>query len=133
MTDRKGEFLVYIKEGNGVSDFLQYIGADRAYLEFESVRVLKEMRNNVNRVVNCETANLQKTVDAAIGQIRDIERLQVSGRYGELSPKLRETAEIRLENPEATLGELAEMSGISKSGLSHRFSKIRQLAEKTER
>ena len=133
MTDRKGEFLVYIKEGNGVSDFLQYIGADRAYLEFESVRVLKEMRNNVNRVVNCETANLQKTVDAAIGQIRDIERLQVSGRYGELSPKLRETAEIRLENPEATLGELAEMSGISKSGLSHRFSKIRQLAEKAER
>ncbi|WP_075573303.1 DNA-binding protein WhiA [Megasphaera coli] len=133
MTDRKGEYLVYIKEGNGVSSFLQYIGADRAYMEFESVRVIKEMRNNVNRVVNCETANLQKTVDAAVAQIRDIESIQASGRYANLTSKLRETAEMRLENPEATLSELAELSGLTKSGLSHRFQKIRKIAKQAER
>ena len=128
-----GEYLVYIKEGNGVSSFLQYIGADKAYLDFESVRVVKEMRNNVNRIVNCETANLQKTVDAAINQIRDIEKLRASGQYGYISLKLQETAELRLANPEATLGELAELSGLTKSGLSHRFQKIRDIVKQLER
>ena len=133
LTDRKGEYLVYIKEGNGVSSFLQYIGADKAYLDFESVRVVKEMRNNVNRIVNCETANLQKTVDAAINQIRDIEKLRASGQYGYISLKLQETAELRLANPEATLGELAELSGLTKSGLSHRFQKIRDIVKQLDR
>ena len=129
MTDRKGAYLVYIKEGNGVADFLQQIGATQAYLQFESVRVVKEMRNNVNRVVNCETANLQKTVDAAVKQRRNIEILQAVGKYGKLSLKLQEAAELRLANPEATLSELAAKSGLTKSGLSHRFKKIALWAE----
>ena len=132
MTDRKGNYLVYIKEGNGVSEFLQQIGASQSYMEFESVRVMKNMRNNVNRVVNCETANLQKTVNAAVQQIRDITIIQQSGKYGFLTPKLQEAAELRLKNPEATLGEVAALSGITKSGLSHRYKKIATLAREIE-
>ncbi|MCH4188589.1 MAG: DNA-binding protein WhiA [Megasphaera sp.] len=132
MTDRKGEYLVYIKEGNGVSAFLQYIGASQAYLKFEEVRIVKDMRNNVNRVVNCETANLQKTVDAAVRQRRYIRCIQESGRYGRMSPKLQEAAELRLANPEATMSELAALSNLSKSGLSHRFKKISNIAIQIE-
>ncbi|MCH4178523.1 MAG: DNA-binding protein WhiA [Megasphaera sp.] len=128
MTDRKGEYLVYIKEGDGVSSFLQYIGASRAYMNFESVRVVKNMRNNVNRVVNCETANLQKTVDAAIRQRQDIGFIQASGVYGKMSVKLQEAAELRMSHPEATMSELAVLSGLTKSGLAHRFKKISNIA-----
>ncbi len=132
MTDRKGDYLVYIKEGDGVSAFLQYIGADQAYMAFESVRVVKEMRNNVNRVVNCETANLQKTVDAAIRQRRDIQKIQASGMYGRMTPKLQEAAELRMNNPEAPMSELAALSGLTKSGLAHRFRKISDIAKQLE-
>lgn len=132
MTDRKGDYLVYIKEGNGVSAFLQLIGADQAYMKFESVRIVKEMRNNVNRVVNCETANLQKTVDAAIRQRRDIEKLQASGLYLRLTPKLQEAAELRMSHPEASMSELATLSGLTKSGLVHRFRKISDMAKQIE-
>ena len=132
MTDRKGEYLVYIKEGNGVSSFLQYIGANQAYMKFENVRVLKDLRNNVNRVVNCETANLQKMVDAAVRQIDSIHALQASGSYYSLTPKLQEAAELRLQNPEASMGELAELSGLTKSGLTHRFKKIADFAKQIE-
>ena len=131
-TDRKGDYLVYIKEGNGVSQFLQYIGAAQAYLKFESVRVVKGMRNNVNRVVNCETANLQKTVDAAVRQRRAITCIQESGLYQRMSPKLREAAELRMANPEASMSELAAQSGLTKSGLSHRFKKIADIAKQIE-
>ena len=130
--DRKGDYLVYIKEGNGVSAFLQLIGADQAYMKFESVRIVKEMRNNVNRVVNCETANLQKTVDAAIRQRRDIEKLQASGLYLRLTPKLQEAAELRMSHPEASMSELATLSGLTKSGLAHRFRKISDMAKQIE-
>lgn len=132
MTDRKGEYLVYVKEGNGVSSFLQYIGAGQAYMKFESVRVVKDMRNNVNRVVNCETANLQKTVDAAIRQRKNIERLKAAGLYQRLTPKLQEAADLRLRHPEASLGELASFSGVTKSGLVHRFKKIADMASQIE-
>ena len=132
LTDRKGDYLVYIKEGNGVSSFLQYIGADQAYLKFESVRVVKNMRNNVNRVVNCETANLQKTVDAAIRQRHDIQRIQASGKYDAMTVKLQEAADLRLAYPEATMSELAAQSGLTKSGLSHRFKKIADIAKQIE-
>ena len=132
MTDRKGDYLVYIKEGNGVSSFLQYIGASQAYMKFESVRVVKEMRNNVNRVVNCETANLQKTVDAAVRQRRDIHVIQASGLYQQMTPKLQEAAELRAENPEASMSELASASGLTKSGLAHRFKKIADIARQIE-
>ena len=132
ITDRKGDYLVYIKEGNGVSHFLQYIGAAQAYLTFEEVRVVKEMRNNVNRVVNCETANLQKTVDAAVRQRQAITRIQESGLYQRMSAKLREAAELRMANPEASMSELAAQSGLTKSGLTHRFKKIADIAKQIE-
>lgn len=132
MTDRKGEYLVYVKEGNGVSSFLQYIGATQAYMKFESVRVVKDMRNNVNRVVNCETANLQKTVDAAIRQRQNIERIKDAGMYNRLTEKLQEAADLRLQHPEASLGELATFSGVTKSGLVHRFKKIADIARQIE-
>jgi DNA-binding protein WhiA len=132
LTDRKGEYLVYVKEGNGVSSFLQYIGTDQACLKFESARVFKDMRNNVNRVVNCETANLQKTVDAAVRQIKDIQLLQASGFYSRLTPRLQEAAELRLTHREASLSELAELSGLTKSGLTHRYKKLALMAKEIE-
>jgi DNA-binding protein WhiA len=132
VTDRKGDYLVYVKEGDGVSAFLQYIGASQSYMKFESVRVMKNMRNNVNRVVNCETANLQKTVDAAVRQIRNIKQIQASGMYKQMPVRLQETAELRLENPESSLGELAEISGLTKSGLIHRLKKIAEIAKEIE-
>jgi len=132
ITDRKGEYLVYLKEGNGVSSFLQYIGANQAYMKFESVRVLKDMRNNVNRIVNCETANLQKTVDAAIRQIQYIYTIQEAGLYDRMTMKLQEAAKLRLDHPESSLSELAEFSGLTKPGLMHRFKKIADIAKTIE-
>ena len=90
------------------------------------------MRNNVNRVVNFETANLQKTVDAAVRQRRAITCIQESGLYQRMSPKLREAAELRMANPEASMSELAAQSGLTKSGLSHRFKKIADIAKQIE-
>ncbi|EGS34030.1 DNA-binding protein WhiA [Megasphaera sp. UPII 135-E] len=132
MTERKGMHVIYIKEGNSVAEFLQQIGAAQAYLQFESVRVMKDMRNNVNRIVNCETANLQKTVDAAIRQRHCIEVLKKNGAYIRLSEKLKEAATLRLLYPEAPLSELAAHSEITKSGLSHRLKKIEKLAQAIE-
>lgn len=90
------------------------------------------MRNNVNRVVNCETANLQKTVDAAVRQRQAITRIQESGLYQRMSAKLREAAELRMANPEASMSELAAQSGLTKSGLTHRFKKIADIAKQIE-
>ncbi len=131
LTDRKGDYLVYIKDGNGITAFLQRIGAVKSYLEFENVRVVKEMRNNVNRIVNCETANLQKTVEAAVRQVQHIETIQKYYGLEQLPIKLKEAALLRLQYPEAPLGELAETlhGSLSKSGLNHRFRKLAELAE----
>ena len=101
-------------------------------MKFESVRVVKDMRNNVNRVVNCETANLQKTVDAAIRQRQAIETLQQSGQYYRLTDKLQEAAQLRLRYPEAPMSELAALSGVTKSGLAHRFKKLADIAKQIE-
>lgn len=87
MTDRKNDYIVYIKDGDEVSEFLQIVGASQSYLDFESVRVVKDMRNRVNRQVNCETANLQKTVDAAVHQTHMVQRLLQGNTLSSLSPK----------------------------------------------
>ena len=87
-----------MKEGNSIIDFLSVIGAHNALMEFENVRIVKEMRNNVNRVVNCETANLNKVVQAAVEQLESIRYLEKKGHFGKLPAALRETAELRLEN-----------------------------------
>ena len=131
ITDRKNDFIVYMKEGNSIIDFLSVIGAHNALMEFENVRIVKEMRNNVNRVVNCETANLNKVVQAAVEQLESIRYLEKKGHFGKLPAALRETAELRLENPDASLAELAKAANgkISKSGLNHRLKKLQQIAK----
>ena len=127
---RKESFVVYLKEGEHIKDFLTLIGAQTAILEFENVRILKEMRNNVNRIVNCETANLDKTVSAAGRQIESIKIIQQRMGLEKLPNSLKELAYLRLENEEASLSELAEMlmQPTSRSGVNHRFRKLESIA-----
>lgn len=132
MTDRKNDYIVYIKDGDDVSGFLQIVGATQSYMDFESVRVVKDMRNRVNRQVNCETANLQKTVDAAVRQTHLVEQLLARQTLSSLSPKIREACEVRMNNPNASLSELAQICGITKSGLAHRFKKIEAMVAEME-
>lgn len=126
---------IYIKEGEEVSKFLAFIGATQSVLKFEEIRVMREMRNNVNRIVNCETANLNKTVNAAIEQIEAINFLKKMKKYDSLSDDLIEIAEVRVNNPEATLKELGEMldNPIGKSGVNHRLKKIIDIVEELKR
>lgn len=126
--DRKADYIVYLKEGDAVIDFLAMIKADKAVEAFEIARNVKEVRAQVNRLVNCETANLQKAVDAAGRQIAAIRLLKAQGLLEKLPKKIKKTAQLRLENPDITLTELAAMLGVSKSGISHRLRKIQELA-----
>lgn len=130
MTDRKNDFIVYLKDGDHIITFLSIIGAHQSLLEFENVRIIKDMRNNVNRMVNCETANLNKVIHAAVLQVTAINYLRDVKGYDKLTPVLRETAELRLAHPDASLNELVEFAGgsIGKSGLNHRLKKIQQIA-----
>lgn len=130
MTDRKNDFIVYLKDGDHITDFLSLVGAHQALLDFENVRIVKEMRNHVNRQVNCETANLNKVIRAAVLQTACIRYLQEHADYGGLPDKLKETAELRLAHPDASLNELVGYAGeeIGKSGLNHRLKKLQQLA-----
>lgn len=129
--DYKDKILLYIKEADQISTFLACIGASKAVLKLEDIRVFKEMKNNVNRIVNCETANLEKTVDAAVKQIEDIKFLQKMNKFDELQPEVKEVAYLRLEHPESSLKELGEMliEPIGKSGINHRLKKIQDLAD----
>ena len=129
MTDRRDTYVVYLKEGDAVMDFLALIGAEEAAEEIEVARNLKEVRAQVNRLVNVETANLQRAVDAAAQQLAAIECLASTGRLAALSEDLRETAEMRRAHPEVSMAELAALCHISKSGMSHRLRKICRAAE----
>ncbi len=128
ITDRKNDYIVYLKESDAIVDFLTMLEADRAAEALESARNLKDIRNQVNRLVNCETANLQKTVDAAGRQIADIRRLSGAGQLEKLPESLRAAAEARLSYPDASISELAELVGIGKSGMNHRLRKLSNLA-----
>jgi len=130
---RKGYYVVYLKEGENIVDFLNIIGAHGALLELENVRILKEMRNNVNRIVNCETANLQKTVDASIRQVDNIKYIRDNIGFDNLPDNLRQIAELRLEYSDASLKELGEMlcPCLGKSGVNHRLRKLDEIAENT--
>ena len=130
LTDRKNDYIIYLKDGDEVGRFLQLIGSAHCYMEFENVRVMKDMRNRVNRQVNCETANLQKSVDAALRQFQQVQLIMKYMDLTELSPKIKEAAEMRLKKPYLSLGELAELLDISKSGLAHRIQKISPIAKK---
>jgi DNA-binding protein WhiA len=128
---RKKYYVVYVKEGSQVVDLLNIMGAYTALLEMENIRIVKEMRNEVNRKVNCETANIHKTVSAAMKQIEDINYIKALGYFDELPDALREIAELRTEYPEASLAELGEMLiiPVGKSGVNHRLKKINIFAE----
>ena len=127
--------VVYIKEGEEISKFLAFIGASQSVLKFEEIRVMRDMRNNVNRLVNCETANLNKTVNAAIEQIEAIEFLKKIKKFDALSDDLIEIAELRVKNPDATLKELGGMleEPIGKSGVNHRLKKILDIAQEIKK
>lgn len=127
---RNGESILYFKQSDYIEDYLTVLGASVAAMEVMEARVEKDLRNGVNRRVNCETANLTKVVDASIGQVAAIEALQREGILDTLPEKLRQTALLRLENPEATLQELAEMvqPPVTKSAMNHRMRKLLELA-----
>ncbi len=126
---------LYLKEGEEISKFLAYIGAQKSVLKFEEIRVMKDLRNNVNRQVNCETANLSKTVNAAVTQIEAINFLKKMKKYEELPDSLIEIAELRLEYPEMSLKDLGMQleNPIGKSGVNHRLKKIIEIAEEVKR
>ncbi len=132
LTDRKDEYIVYLKEGDAIVDFLSLMQAEEAVEAFEVARNVKEVRNQVNRLVNCETANINKTADAAARQIADIHLLESKGLLAKLPKALRDTAAARLENPGATLSELAAILGAGRSGVNHRLRKLAQLARDEE-
>ena len=128
---RKNSFIIYLKEGEQISNLLGIIGAHTSLLELENIRIMKEMRNNVNRLVNCETANLSKTVNAAVRQVESIKLIQKEIGLQRLPKNLREVAELRLSYPDESLKELGEMlePPVGKSGINHRLRKIEKIAE----
>ena len=126
---RKGAEIVYLKEGEQISQFMNLVGSHRSMLEFESVRVTKEMRNNVNRQTNCDNANIDKTVAAAMRQVADIEYISRCIGLSVLPQNLRQVAELRLDNPEESLAGLAQISTLGRSALNHRFRRLTQIAD----
>lgn len=129
---RKKAYVVYLKEGTQIVDVLNIMGACVALMELENIRILKEMRNAVNRKVNCETANIHKTVSAAVKQNEDIQYIRDTIGLDDLPESLREMAEMRLSHPEASLKELGQLlqTPIGKSGVNHRLRKLGEMAEK---
>jgi len=130
--ERKKGFIAYLKEAEKISDFLGVIGAHVALMKFEDVRIVRDMRNSVNRLVNCETANLNKTIGAALRQIENIRFIEHTIGLDTLPDKLREIARLRIEHQDVTLKELGEMvstGAVSKSGVNHRLRKLDEIAE----
>ena len=132
IVQRKKYYVVYIKEGSQIVDTLNVMEAPLSLMELENIRILKEMRGSVNRQVNCETANINKTVSAAVKQIEDISYIRDKVGFGKLPEGLREIAELRLARPEATLKELGEALDppVGKSGVNHRLRKLGDIAQK---
>lgn len=128
---RKKYYVVYIKEGENIADFLNIIEAHQALMEFENARIYKDVRNMVNRKVNCDAANINKTVNAAARQVEDIEYIRSSCGLEKLPDSLREMAYVRLENPEVSLVELGKLLDppVGKSGVNHRLRKIGEFAK----
>jgi hypothetical protein len=128
---RKKYYVVYIKDGSQIVDILNVMEAHLALMELENVRIMKEMRNSINRKVNCEAANINKTVTAASKQLDDILYIEQSVGFDELTPQLEEIARLRIENPDASLKELGEMLSkpIGKSGVNHRLRKLSEIAD----
>ncbi len=130
MMQRKTKYVVYLKDSEAISDMLVIFGATDAVLEFENIRVLKSMKEQVQRTVNCETHNIGKTVSAAVRQLADISLIIENGAYAELSPGLKELADLRMKYPEDSLKELADkLPDAGKSGVNHRFRRLAAIAD----
>lgn len=130
-TGRRSGYITYLKEAEKIADFLSLIGATNAMLKFEDIRIVRDMRNSVNRIVNCENANLNKVADASNRQLNNIKYIQQQIGLNQLPPKLRDISLARLAHPEISLKELGEIvpnGPISKSGVNHRLRKINELA-----
>lgn len=134
ITQRKGSLVVYMKDGQQIVNLLNLMGAHGALLHFENIRVMKDMRNQINRLVNCETANVDKTVNAAMRQLENIKVIEERIGLEELPPKLAQLARVRLENPYASLQELGDLliPKMSKSGVNYRLRKIREIAQQLD-
>ncbi len=133
--ERKNSFVLYLKEGDDIVTMLNIMEAPSALMDMENARILKDMRNTVNRRVNCETANIKKTVDAAVRQVRDIEYIRDKRGFGFLDDALREMAEVRLSHPDAALKELGNFLDppVGKSGVNHRLRRLSLIAEDLRR
>ena len=131
--DRKRGYTIYLKEAEKIAEFLSLIGGYQALLKFEDIRIVRDMRNSVNRLVNCETANLNKTINAAMRQVENIKFIDEEIGIDELPERLREVARIRVEHQDMTLKEIGEAVStgtISKSGINHRLRKLDEIADK---
>lgn len=132
LLERRNGYISYIKEAEKITEFLNYTGAHQALLKFEDVRIMRDMRNSVNRLVNCETANLNKTIGAAFRQVENIKYIDKMVGLESLPDKLQEIAKLRVQHQDVSLKELGELvngAKISKSGINHRLKKIDQFAE----
>lgn len=123
--------IMYMKDGEEISKFLAFIGAAKSVMMFEEIRVERHMNNKVNRLVNCETANLNKVLNASVEQVNAIKKLKENGKFEKLDDGLKEIANLRLENPDMPLAELGKKLAvpIGKSGVNYRLKKIVKLAE----
>jgi len=127
--ERSGQHVVYVKEGDGIVRLLSLMGASRAVMEFERVRVVREVSGKVNRRLNFETANIGKTIGSGLRQAAAIERLEATGKLDRMPPALREMARWRSANPELNLGELAGRMKLSKSAVNHRLRRLQEYAD----
>ena len=128
------QICIYIKDGEQISRFLALIGANKAVLQYEDIRIKKEMRGKVNRLVNCKTANLNKIINASVEQIEAIEKLKKNKKFNKLDDNLKEIAVIRLENPDLPLNELGKLlkKPIGKSGVNYRLKKIVEISKELD-
>lgn len=135
LTTRRGQFVVYIKESESIEDVLTFMGAQQCTLELINVKIYKDMRNKINRIANCDNANIDKVIAAAERQTDDIKLIAASSGLDSLPDELREVAELRLENSDMSLQEIGDSLSvpISRSGVSHRFKKISKIAENIRR
>lgn len=126
----ENEYSIYLKDGEEIAKFLALIGACKSVIKFEEIRVQREMNNKINRLVNCESANLNKTINASISQIEAIRKLKENGKFEKMSDTLKEIAELRLNNPNSSLIELGKMlkEPVGKSGVNYRLKKIMEMA-----
>jgi len=129
-TSRSGTYIIYFKQSSAIEDFLTFIGAPIHAMELMSAKIEKDVRNTVNRKVNCDTANVTKTVDAATAQIAAIEKIKAAGAFEALPDRLKLTAQLRLENPELSIKELADISTphVTKSCVNHRMRKLVEIS-----